>query len=483
LRPLRAGGTVNAMQHTLDTPPAGPARTRQQDILVFWTPLAATWLMMSVEGPFLAAVIARLGDPEYNLAAYGVAWAFALLAEAPIIMLMSASTALVDDALSLQRLRTFAFALIGATTAAMLLLLVPPVYRALMLGVLALPEEVARRTYVALWILLPWPGAIGYRRFYQGLLIRAGRPRLVASGTVVRLTTMMATALALFSTLSLPGAWVGAAALAAGVLAEAAASRWMARGTVHRLAATKAAVTADAQPLGYREILRFYSPLATTSMLGLAVQPLLTFFMGRAASPVESLAVFPVVNSLAFVFRSFGLSYQEVAIALMGRGHEHARELGRFALTLGVATSAVLALVALTPLAELWFRDVSGLSPELARFAFLPTVILIPAPLLSVLLSWQRGVLVVQRTTRPLTWATMLEVGGIALLFPLLGWQAGLVGATAASVAFVAGRAAGNLYLILPCLRVLRRAPAERHAGESATEPATPPASAPAEAG
>ena len=51
--------------------------------------MAATWLMMSVEGPFLAAVIARLPLPKFNLAAYGVAFSFALIVEAPIIMLMS----------------------------------------------------------------------------------------------------------------------------------------------------------------------------------------------------------------------------------------------------------------------------------------------------------------------------------------------------------------------------------------------------------
>ena len=39
-------------------------------IFRLWVPLAATWLMMSAEGPFLAAVIARLNEPTFNLAAY-----------------------------------------------------------------------------------------------------------------------------------------------------------------------------------------------------------------------------------------------------------------------------------------------------------------------------------------------------------------------------------------------------------------------------
>ena len=87
-------------------------------ILVFWLPLLATWLMMSVEGPFLAAIIARLADPKYNLAAYGVAFSFALIIEAPIIMIMSASTALARSSRAVaaarkQKLDTIAFSYIA----------------------------------------------------------------------------------------------------------------------------------------------------------------------------------------------------------------------------------------------------------------------------------------------------------------------------------------------------------------------------------
>ena len=61
-------------------------------ILVFWLPLAGTWLMMAAEGPYLAAIIARLPDATTNLAAFGVAFAFAIIIESPVFMLMSAST-------------------------------------------------------------------------------------------------------------------------------------------------------------------------------------------------------------------------------------------------------------------------------------------------------------------------------------------------------------------------------------------------------
>jgi hypothetical protein len=52
---------------------------------------------MAVEGPFLAAVIARLSEPMHNLAAFGVAFSVAMLVESPVIMLLSASTAWSTD--------------------------------------------------------------------------------------------------------------------------------------------------------------------------------------------------------------------------------------------------------------------------------------------------------------------------------------------------------------------------------------------------
>ena len=44
---------------------------------------------------------------------------------------------------------------------------------------------------------------------------------------------------------------------------------------------------------------------------------------GKSRDAVESLAVMPVLYGLTFVFRALGLSYQEVAIALIGDDHSN----------------------------------------------------------------------------------------------------------------------------------------------------------------
>jgi len=417
--------------------------------------------MMAVEGPFLAAVIARLADPKFNLAAHGVAFAFALVVEAPVIMIMSASTALANNAENYRRLRNFTFSMNAAVTGVLLVLLLPPVFDFLMRDVIALPEEVATLTYISLWLYLPWAAAIGYRRFFNGLLIRDGYTRYVAYGTVVRLSTMATTALLLYHRFDLPGAYVGAASLSFGVTLEAAASRVMARFSVRKVLAVQGNDNEVGEQLSYLGIAHFYYPLALTSIIGLALQPMVTFFMGRAPSPLESLAVFPVVGAVSFVFRSMGLSYQEVAIALVGDRYQHLPELGRFALSLGLASSAGLAIVALTPATDFWFMTVSGLAPDLARFAIVPMIILIPMPGLTVLLSLERAILVNGKHTGPITWATVTEVGLVLVCFPIFAWGFGVVGVTAAIAAFLIGRSMSCAYLVTPCRRTISGASTE----------------------
>lgn len=421
-----------------------PEAPTQRQILRAWAPLEAAWLLMAVEGPFIAAVIARLVDPTLNLAAFGVAFPFGMLFESPIILIMSAATALVADRDSFCKLRRFTWGLNAAITLAMALFVVPPVFEFVTRNLMGLPENVAHLANGACALLLPWPAAIGYRRFYQGILIRHGLTRRVAYGTTIRLCSMGGTALLLASLTNWPGAWVGCASLSVGVMLEAAASGLWAKGCVRQLMAREP----EGHLLTCGSIAHFYIPLAMTSMLTLGVYPMVSFALGRSAMPLESLAVMPVVNSFVFFFSTAGLTFQEVAIPMMGQGRAMQAALRRFATTTALAASGVLMLVAFSPLSKVWFRGVAGLTPQLAAFAALPVAILFVQPALTMLVSYQRAMLVVARRTRPITWATILEVSGIALMLLLLTQVFGWMGATSAACALVAGRAASGLYLL-----------------------------------
>ncbi len=407
--------------------------------------------MMAVEGPYVAAIIARLADPTRNLAAYGVAFSFAFMAEAPIIMMMTAANALVADRQSLLALRRFAFALNVGLTVAVGIGLLPPVFRFVTDRVIGLPPDVSHLTHVTASFLLFWPAAIGYRRFYQGILVRHHLPRRVAYGTVVRLVTMSVTAAALALTTDLPGAYVGSLSLAGGVLAEAAASRWMARGVVARLMAGPKAPAATV-PLTLRETARFYVPLALTSLVAIVVNPLVTFVLGRSRAPIESLAVMPVVTGLVFMFRSGAIAYQEVAVALTGGEPTRGRTIARVAGGLAAVSALALGTVLFTPLGHAWFVRVAGLPPGLAAFALWPARVLALVPALDYLLSVQRARLVLARRTRVITAATAVEAAVIALVLVVGIGSLDLVGAVAAAGAVLLGRLCGNLFLATPRL-------------------------------
>lgn len=429
------------------TPPeGGSAGLPLTRIFRFWLPLAATWLMMAAEGPFVAALVARLPEPTYNLAAFGVALALAFVAESPIIMLLAATTALARDRESFRRLRRFSLLMNCGVTAAMALIAVPPAFEVLASRVLALPPEVASRAQLAVAVFLPWPAAIGFRRFQQGILIAAGRTRLVAYGTVVRLATMAATGLVLFLHGGVDGAVVGAGALSAGVVVEAAVSWLWARTDRRRLALLPPASPADVPSLS--DIQRFYWPLAVTPLMNMASLPLVTFFVGRGQLPVESLAVLPVVNSFGFLFRCPATAFQEVVIALGRGGPAALRSLRRFATLLGGISSVAMAAVVLTPAAGLWFAGVTGLEAELVPLARRAAAILILTPAAATVLVWMHARLVMLRTTRLVTLGTLVELAVLGgTLFAGISFSR-VPAAIVATSAILAGRSAGALFLL-----------------------------------
>jgi hypothetical protein len=427
-------------------------RLRTSTIILFWLPLAATWLMMAVEGPYIAAIVARMPAAAHSLAAYGVATALAWLIESPIMMLLSASTALVHGRESYLALRRFAFLLNALVTLGMIVLALPPVFRFVGERMIGLPPEIAQLAHLSTIILIPWPAAIGYRRFYQGILVRHHLTRRVAYGTVVRLSTMSITAAVLVFTATLPGAVIGAWAMLAGVVFAAMASRWLAHGMVTALMTQDEAIgpltarqpgSAETSLRTLGDIARFYFPLALTSMLSMALGPLVTFGLGRGRAPIESLAVWPVVQATVFLFRSGGVAFQEVGIAL----GEHAAAVRRTAVLLGTISSLALSVVAFTPLEAIWLEQISGLSPALASFAKWPIRILVLLPALDFLLSMQRSGWIISRRTHVVTMATAVEGVGLAVALWATVGPLNTIGAVGGAIAMLAGRLAANVYL------------------------------------
>jgi hypothetical protein len=78
-------------------------------------------------------------------------------------------------------------------------------------------------------------------------------------------------------------------------------------------------------------------------------------------------------------------------------------------------------------------------------------------PALSVLLSFQRSTLVIASNTRPISIATATELIIIVLALLVCIAYFNMVGVIAASIAYVIGKSASNIYLAPIQLRTVRK--------------------------
>ncbi|MFN2168187.1 MAG: hypothetical protein ACK2U9_18240, partial [Anaerolineae bacterium] len=281
-------------------------------IFWFWLPLLAMWLMMAAELPLITAAVARLPESKENLAAFGVTFSLSLIIESPVIMLMTAATALAGSRRVYRRLLSFTHVLAGSMTALHLLVALSPLFGLIVEGLIGVPAGVAARSRTAFLIMVPWSGAIAYRRLWQGVLIRARRTRVVPLTLVTRLAVLLGI-LVTGVRLRVPGVYLGAGALSCGVIVAAVTALLFARPVIRGLPDP----TEGAAPsLSWRDLSAFYVPLALTTLLNLSAQPILSAGLARAPEPLSSLAVWPVITGFLFILRALGLSFQEAVVAL-----------------------------------------------------------------------------------------------------------------------------------------------------------------------
>jgi len=380
------------MEMTVSQPPQALPVHR---IIKTWWPLAASWLLMSVSQPAMSAVIARLADPEINLAAYGgVVHPISLIIESPIIMLLAASTALSKDWASYLKVRRFTYITAGILTLIHILVAFTPLYYVVARQMLGVPEEILAPARIGLMCMTPWTPAIAHRRFQQGAMIRFGYSEAVVVGTVIRLITFLTTLAIGYTIQTIPGVVVGSVAQALSVTAESTYVGIRVRPVLKQIR-----IAPPVEELTWKKFSAFYIPLALTSLMTFLWQPLASAGLSRMPNALDSLAVWPVVYALSFMLRSFGTAYNEVVVALLDEPRSQT-SLRRFTTGLALSTTALQLLMLATPIAFLWFNQLSALPIELSDVAVIGLWILLPMPALTTLQSWYQGAIMHGNDTR-----------------------------------------------------------------------------------
>jgi hypothetical protein len=428
----------------------GDAATRvrplsYKEIILFWFPLGVMWVMMAVEQPALSAAIARMDQAQLNLAAFGVVFAIAVVAESPIIQMLAAATALADNRQSYRLLLRFMHIMAISLTALHLLIALTPIFDLVVAGLLGVPERVVEASRLPFLVMAPFSAAVGYRRLWQGVLIRNGKTWIVPVSMVTRLAMLMIVLIVGATSNRLPGALLASIALASAVTVGAVVAALF---NTTLVMPKLPEATGSESILRWRRLLRFYVPLALTTVVFLIARPAVTFGIARAELAEESLAVWPVISGFIFLFNSVALSNQESSIALLKRSPQSRRRLGRFTLALAAALTMLVIATALTPLGAWWFERVSGLEPGLFRLTGTPVLILCIVPALVAYKAWYRALYVSSGRTTVLTQGvTVYTVVLFTLIFLGATWL-NIAGATLAAGAMTVAQTLENAYLL-----------------------------------
>jgi hypothetical protein len=370
-------------------------------------------MLMGLELPLVTAAMARLADPEVHLAAYGgVVFPLSLLIESPVIMILVASTALCKDWSAYRLIRNFIWSLGAVLTLVHFLVAFTPLYTVIVDDMLGAPKVIMEPARLGLQCMLPWTFSIAVRRFLQGVVIRAGRTRLIGLGTLVRLCISSAVLLSGLVLDLFSGIVVATVAMSTGVMVEAGFMLLFVRPLLKDLKENSPHPVA---PLTLKQLGAFYWPLAFTPLITLATLPLVSAAISRMPHALESLAVWPVLGGLSFVFRSVGFAMQEVVVALYDRPHFF-EPLKQFVRLISLGTSGTLLLVAATPMSTVWFAWVAALPPDLFALASSALWLVVIFPAFSPWESFYQGQLVRHGLTTRITQAVCLYLAGSSFL-------------------------------------------------------------------
>ncbi len=356
----------------------------------------------------LAAVVARLADPDIHLAAYGsVTFPLIGILQAPILTLLSLSTTMSRDWESFLKGRKIMFYLGGGLTLLYTLIAFTPLYDVVVRDLIGAPPEVIEPARLGMFVGLPWSFAVAYRRFHQGVLIRFEHSRAVTVGTLLRFVMDAIVLAAGFLIGSIPGTVLATLMMVLGVITDAVYVGLRVRPVLRT--ELRQAPPVD-PPIGLKQMILFFIPLGVTPLLNQLIRPIGSAALSRLPDPLMTLAVWPVISSFSFLIVTPGAALHEVVIALLDRPGA-SRALRRFMGIVMVVQFALMLLLGFTPLAYEWFTQVSGLTPEMARLGAHAFQILIPTALISPLNSWFAGSILNSRKSRPVTEGMAIYLG------------------------------------------------------------------------
>ncbi|NMF61646.1 hypothetical protein DP113_27270 [Brasilonema octagenarum UFV-E1] len=426
----------------MNTPPhieEGKNALQERSLLMLLTqfiPLSLSDVAMTLGDPLQTAALSRLAFPQETLAGVGIVKAVAVFLESPIIMILHASTALGSYAMSRRALWQFTVFAGLCLSGIFLILTWEPLYNWLLLDVFGVSTFIATRGRTPFLLMFLWPFVIAWRRFFQGLLIRARKSAPVGWASVARFIWVIV-ALSVGVSLKCDGALLAGVTLMGAILIEAVLVTWFcSRLGITSILDQHIHHETTKFPKTFRGVTSYYLPLASTMLLLWGSRAILLSLVARSFDGSLALAVWPAAWGLVLSIANGTRMVQQVVISSYEETSK--RTLITFVIIVGLGFTSIPFFLGFTDKGFSLLRQFFGDNPTLVEAARPVVQILSCFPFLLALQNTFQGLLIHWAKNWFINLATIIAASFTLIVCGSLIF-AGHSGATSAAYGMIAG--------------------------------------------
>jgi len=367
-------------------------------LFAIWVPLALTFLLVTGATPVVNAAINRLpgGPHEADLASFAIFLSLLIVLHSPLFVAREIAIKLARHRGGARRAMRFMLGTAAVVAVAEATIGFTPLGH-LILRNFATDPDVVRGAHEAFRWIWPVPFVIAVRGVSQAHQISADDTLFVGLGTLVRLGATAVLGFVVAPRIGLGGSQLGAICILVGIIIEAGITVWR----TSRIPAQEVQFD-DPGPSAFA----FALPLMLANALGLLASLFYLRIAGRVPEEFQeaSLAAFQEVKPLHWLLSAGAFALQSLTTAKV-RKPEDVRPMLRFSLGVGLGLTAILSLIAFTPLRYWILIDVMGERPDgnVVAFALPALMLAAPMPLLTAARFSLRGVLISRGRARPIT--------------------------------------------------------------------------------
>ncbi len=395
-------------------------------LIKFFIPLAVFPILVAFSHTIINSALARMPLPELSIAVFTVVKSVSNIFNAPTIMTRQLFTSIIEDEKSYFLSRNFAFILMGVLFVMIMSLGITPLGDFVYKNIIGLQsqKEINLATS-AMMVTAFLPIVVVLRNAYQGIATGLKKTLLIVPGVVLRVIGMIFFLWWVVKTNSINGVIAGCLAYVLGIGLEGV---FILGGLQYKMGSILGAVKKmppsdfDSESLDYYKIFKFFLPLAFTIIITMFIQPVIQSGLARSSSPVRSLAAYGVSWSLITMLAGPLRMLHQISL-VYHNSNENMKKIKIFNLSLGILTSVIIVVFALSPIGYFVLHNLIAVSHEITLLAQKVILAFAAFPLARAFRETYWGMMMKKRSTPVIAKAKGLNLFAVILsLVVLLGF-------------------------------------------------------------